>query len=60
MTRDVSRRRGEILDTCMDTGRCMLKAYVPLRKLFGYTTELVNFSQRHRELHHGAEDHTRR
>jgi elongation factor G len=44
LTRDVSRRRGEILDTSMDKGRCMLKAYVPLAELFGYTTELRNFS----------------
>jgi elongation factor G len=44
LTRDVSRRRGEILDTSMDKGRCMLKAYVPLAELFGYTTELRNFT----------------
>jgi len=44
LTRDISRRRGEILDTSMDKGRCQLKAYVPLAELFGYTTELRNFS----------------
>jgi len=42
LTRDVSRRRGEILDTSMDKGRCQLVAYVPLAELFGYTTELRN------------------
>src|SRR5262245_5104140 len=44
LTRDVSRRRGEILDTSMDKGRCQLAAYVPLAELFGYTTELRNFT----------------
>jgi elongation factor G len=42
LTRDVSRRRGEILDTSMDKGRCQLVAYVPLAELFGYTSELRN------------------
>jgi elongation factor G len=44
LTRDVSRRRGEILDTVLDKGRCQLHAYVPLAELFGYTTELRNFT----------------
>src|SRR5262245_47706773 len=44
LTRDVSRRRGEILDTSLDKGRCQLSAYVPLAELFGYTTELRNFT----------------
>ena len=44
LTRDVSRRRGEILDTSMEKGRCQLTAYVPLAELFGYTTELRNFT----------------
>jgi elongation factor G len=44
LTRDVSRRRGEILDTSMDKGRCQLTAFVPLAELFGYTTELRNFT----------------
>lgn len=44
LTRDVSRRRGEILDTSLDKGRCVLHAYVPLAELFGYTSELRNFS----------------
>jgi elongation factor G len=44
LTRDVSRRRGEILDTMLDKGRCKLHAYVPLSELFGYTTELRNFT----------------
>jgi elongation factor G len=44
LTRDVSRRRGEILDSSLDKGRCQLHAYVPLAELFGYTTELRNFT----------------
>ena len=44
LTRDVSRRRGEILDSQLDKGRCQLHAYVPLAELFGYTSELRNFS----------------
>ena len=44
LTRDVSRRRGEILNTQLDKGRCMLHAYVPLAELFGYTSELRNFT----------------
>jgi elongation factor G len=44
LTRDVSRRRGEILNTSLDKGRCLLHAYVPLAALFGYTSELRNFT----------------
>src|SRR6202043_1508972 len=44
LTRDVSRRRGEILNSLLDKGRCQLHAYVPLAELFGYTTELRNFT----------------
>jgi elongation factor G len=44
LTRDVSRRRGEILNTSLDKGRCVLHAYVPLAELFGYTSELRNFT----------------
>jgi elongation factor G len=44
LTRDVSRRRGEILNSSLDKGRCLLHAYVPLASLFGYTSELRNFT----------------
>jgi elongation factor G len=44
LTRDICRRRGEILDTILEKGRCQLHAYVPLAELFGYTSELRNFS----------------
>jgi elongation factor G len=44
LTRDVSRRRGEILDSMLDKGRCQLHAYVPLAELFGYTSQLRNFT----------------
>jgi elongation factor G len=44
LTRDVSRRRGEILNTVLEKNRCQLHAYVPLAELFGYTSELRNFT----------------
>jgi elongation factor G len=44
LTRDISRRRGEILNSAMEKGRCQLHAYVPLAELFGYTSELRNFT----------------
>jgi elongation factor G len=44
LIRDVSRRRGEILNTSLEKGRCLLHAYVPLAELFGYTSDLRNFT----------------
>ena len=44
LTRDISRRRGEILDTVLEKGRCALHAYIPLACLFGYTSDLRNFT----------------
>ena len=41
---DMSRRRGEILDTSLEKGRCQVHGYVPLAELFGYTSELRNFT----------------
>jgi elongation factor G len=41
---DINRRRGEILNFSSDRGRCQIHAYVPLASLFGYTSELRNFS----------------
>src|SRR4029077_1331658 len=44
LTRAVSRRRGEILNSSLEKNRCVLHAYVPLAELFGYTSELRNFT----------------
>jgi elongation factor G len=44
LTRDVSRRRGEILNSILEKGRTALHAYVPLACLFGYTSDLRNFT----------------
>jgi elongation factor G len=37
---DVNRRRGVIMETSSDKGRSIVKAQIPLAKLFGYTTDL--------------------
>lgn len=37
---DINRRRGMIMEMVNDKGRSMIKAQVPLAKLFGYTTDL--------------------
>jgi elongation factor G len=39
---DIGKRRGEILNTMLDKGRCQLHAYAPLAELFGYTSDLRN------------------
>jgi elongation factor G len=44
LLRDVNRRRGEILNMTSEKGRCMIHAYIPLAELFGYTTQLRNFT----------------
>jgi elongation factor G len=44
LTRDISRRRGEILNSSLEKNRAMLHAYVPLACLFGYTSDLRNFT----------------
>jgi elongation factor G len=44
LTRDVSRRRGEILNSILEKNRTSLHAYIPLACLFGYTSELRNFT----------------
>jgi elongation factor G len=40
LTRDINRRRGEILNFTSDKGRCQVHAYIPLACLFGYTSDL--------------------
>jgi elongation factor G len=37
---DINRRRGIIMEMTNDKGRSMVKAQIPLAKLFGYTTDL--------------------
>ncbi len=44
LTRDISRRRGEILHSALEKNRAALQAYVPLACLMGYTSELRNFT----------------
>ena len=41
---DITRRRGEILNLASDKGRCQVHAYVPLAEVFGYTSDLRNFT----------------
>lgn len=41
---DINRRRGEILNFSSDKGRCQIHAYIPLASVFGYTSELRNFT----------------
>jgi elongation factor G len=44
LIRDITRRRGEILNLSSDKGRCQVHAYAPLAALFGYTSDLRNFT----------------
>jgi elongation factor G len=44
LTGDTSRRRGEILNSSLEKGRAQLHAYIPLASLFGYSSELRNFT----------------
>jgi len=44
LTRDINRRRGEILNFSSEKGRCQVHAYIPLAELFGYTSDLRNFT----------------
>ncbi len=44
LTRDINRRRGEILNFSSDKGRCQVHAYIPLAVLFGYTSDLHNLT----------------
>ncbi len=41
---DINRRRGEILNFSSDKGRCSIHAYIPLASVFGYTSDLRNFT----------------
>jgi len=44
LNRDVSRRRGEILHTHLERDRCHVEALIPLANLFGYASDLRNFT----------------
>jgi elongation factor G len=44
LTRDVSKRRGEIINSVLEKGRASVRAYIPLATLSGYTSELRNFT----------------
>ncbi|HQR43276.1 MAG TPA: elongation factor G, partial [Gemmatales bacterium] len=44
LTGDTSRRRGEILNSGLEKGRAQLHAYIPLASLFGYSSDLRNFT----------------
>jgi elongation factor G len=44
LTGDTSRRRGEILNSGLEKGRAQLHAYIPLATLFGYSSDLRNFT----------------
>ena len=37
-------RRGEIVHSGSEKNRCEIRAYVPLAELFGYTSDLRNFT----------------
>ncbi len=55
LTRDVSRRRGEILNSSLDKGRCLLARLRPAGGAVRLHQRTPQLHQRHGQLHDGAE-----